>query len=129
MTNKGRALRDALVTATVSNVPLTNAIRAAGAIQAGMAMGKAWQLKAAKRTWRSGEDVIPLLEPCKVFPELAAQAVVLLAEAPVAKVGPGIIPPLYAQQWARPIVDQWETDSSVEQRTKTAIQQAKKGAR
>jgi hypothetical protein len=54
---------------------------------------------------------------------------VLLAEAPVAKVGPGIIPPLYAQQWARPIVDQWETDSSVEQRTKTAIQQAKKGAR
>ena len=129
MTTEGRALRDALVTATASNVPLTNAIRAAGAIQAGMAMGKAWQLKAAKRTWRSGEDVIPLLEPCKVFPELAAQAVVLLAEAPVAKVGPGIIPPLYAQQWARPIVDQWETDSSVEQRTKTAIQQAKKGAR
>lgn len=129
MTDEGRALRDALVTATASNAPLTDAIRAAGAIQAGMAMGKAWQLKAAKRTWRSGEDVVPLLEPCKVFPELAAQASALLEEAPVAKVGPGIIPPLYAQQWARPIVDKWETDSSVEQRTKTAIQQAKKGAR
>ena len=129
MTDGGRALRDALVTATASNLPLTDAIRAAGALQAGMAMGKAWQLKAAKRTWRSGEDVVPLLEPCKVFPELAAQASALLAEAPVAKVGPGIIPSLYAQQWARTIVDNWEINSSVERSTKMAIQQAKKGAR
>lgn len=129
MTDDGRAVRDALVTAMASNAPLTAAIRAAGAIQAGMAMDKAWQLKAPKRTWRSGEDVVPLLEPCKVFPELVAQASALLAEAPVAKVGPGIIPQLYAQQWARPIVDKWETDPSVEQPTKTAIQRAKKGAR
>lgn len=129
MTDAGRALRDALFTATASNAPLTEAIRAAGAIQAGLAMGKAWQLKAVKRTWRAGEDVVPLIEPCKVFPELAAQASTLLAEAPVAKLGPGIIPPLYSQPWTRPTVDKWEADPSVEQRTKTAIQQAKKGGR
>lgn len=129
MTDEGRALRDALVAATASNGPLTEAIRAAGAIQAGMAMGKAWQLKAVRRTWRSGEDVVPLLEPCKVFPELAAQASALLAEAPVAKVGPGIIPLLYAQAWARPTLDKWESDSSVEKSTKAAIQQAKRGGR
>lgn len=129
MTVDGRALRDALVTATASNAPLTETIRSAGGIQAGMAMGKAWQLKAAKRTWRSGEDVVLLIEPCKVFPELAAQASALLVEAPVAKVGPGIIPLLYAQAWARPIVDKWELDSSLEKSTKLAIQQAKKVGR
>ncbi|TAK98917.1 MAG: NTPase KAP [Aquabacterium sp.] len=129
MTNEGRALRDALVAATTSNAPLTEAIRVAGVIQAGLAMGKAWQLKAAKRTWRAGEDVVPLIEPCKVFPELAAQASTLLAEAPVGKVGPGVIPLLNAQTWARPTLDKWELDASVEKPTKAAIQQAKKGAR
>ncbi|MEI2417905.1 P-loop NTPase fold protein [Orrella sp. JC864] len=129
MTDQGRALRDALVAATASNAPLTEAIRAAGAIQAGMAMGKAWQLKAAMRTWRSGEDVVPLIEPCKVYPELAAQAAALLAEAPVGKVGPGVVPLLYSQTWARPTLEKWEADSSVEKPTKAAIQQAKRGTR
>lgn len=129
MTDQGRALRDALVTATASNAPLTEAIRAAGAIQAGMAMGKAWQLKAAMRTWRSGEDVVPLIEPCKVYPDLAAQAAALLAEAPVGKVGPGVVPLLYSQTWARPALDKWEADSSVEKPTKAAIQRAKRGTR
>lgn len=129
MTDEGRALRDALAAATNSNAPLTEAIRTAGAIQAGLAMGKAWQLKAAKRTWRSGEDVVPLIEPCKVFPELAAQASALLAEAPVGKVGPGVIPLLYAQTWARPTLDKWELDASVDKPTKAAIQQSKKGVR
>jgi len=129
MTDQGRALRDALVAATASNAPLTETIRAAGAIQAGMAMGKAWQLKAAMRTWRSGEDVVPLIEPCKVYPELAAQAAALLAEAPVGKVGPGVVPLLYSQTWARSTLDKWEADSSVEKPTKAAIQQAKRGTR
>ena len=129
MTDQGRALRDALVAATAANAPLTEAIRATGAIQAGMAMGKAWQLKAAKRTWRSGEDVVPLIESCRVYPELAAQASALLAEAPVGKVGPGVVPLLYSQTWARPTLDKWAADSSVEKPTKTAIQQAKRGTR
>ncbi len=129
MTDQGRALRDALVAATASNAPLTEAIRAAGAIQAGMAMGKAWRLKAAMRTWRSGEDVVPLIEPCKVYPELAVEAAALLAEAPVGKVGPGVVPLLYSQTWARPTLDKWEADSSVEKATKAAIQRAKRETR
>lgn len=129
MTDQGRALRDALVAATASNAPLTEAILAAGAIQAGMAMGKAWQLKAAKRTWRSNEDVVPLIEPCKVYPELAAQATALLTEAPVGKVGPGVVPVLYSQMWARPTLDKWEADPAIEKPTKTAIQLAKRGGR
>ncbi|MGV2862096.1 KAP family P-loop NTPase fold protein [Achromobacter sp. AGC39] len=129
MTDQGRALRDALVAATASNAPLTEAIRAAGAIQAGMAMGKAWRLKAAMRTWRSGEDVVPLIEPCKVYPELAVEAAALLAEAPVGKVGPGVVPLLYSQRWARPTLGKWEADSSVEKATKAAIQRAKRETR
>lgn len=127
MTPEGRILRDALASATASNGPLTDAIRAAGTTQAGMAMGKAWQLKAAKRTWRSGEDVVPLIEPCKVYPELSAQASALLADAPVAKIGPGIIPTLYAQSWTHPNIDRWYADPHLDRTTKAAIQQAKRG--
>lgn len=129
MTPEGRALRDALAVATSANEPLTQVIRAAGALQAEIAMVKAWQLKASKRTWRQGEDVVPLLEPCKVFPELSAKAGSLLSQAPISEVGPGIIPPLYAQAWARPILDKWEESNEASRPVKGAIQQAKKGGR
>jgi hypothetical protein len=126
MTTDGRKLRDALVVATDSNVPLTDAIKAVGVIQAGMAMGRAWQIRAGKRTWRAAEDVVPLIEPCKVFPDLAAQATALLAEAPIAKIGPGIIPQLYEQAWARPILDEWEASPLLDKTVKNAIQAKKK---
>lgn len=126
MTPDGRKLRDALAVATDSNAPLTEAIKAVGAIQAGMAMGRAWQIRAGKRTWRSAEDVVPLIEPCKVFPDLAAQAAALLAEAPIPKIGPGIIPQLYEQGWARPILDEWEANSLLDKTVKNAIQAKKK---
>ncbi len=129
MTPEGRDLRDALVSATNSNVPLTQAITAAGAHQAGMAMVRAWQLKASKRTWRVGEDVVPLIEPCKVFPELGVKAASLLEQAPVAEVGPGIIPQLYEQSWARTVLEKWNDTPSLSKTTKSAIQQAKKGGR
>lgn len=126
MTPEGRALRDALVSATHSNGPLTQAITAAGAIQSEMAMVRAWQLKASKRTWRAGEDVVPLIEPCKVFSQLSAKAAALLSEAPVADIGPGIIPLLYTQTWARPVLDKWELAPLVDKTAKVAIQRAKK---
>lgn len=126
MTAAGRALRDALAVATASNAPLTAAIKAVDAAQAGMAMGRAWQLRAGKRTWRSAEDVVTLIEPCKVFPELAPQASELLKAAPVAKIGPGIIPSLYEQRWARPILDDWEASSHLDKTAKNAIQGKKK---
>jgi hypothetical protein len=128
MTPEGRALRDALATATSGNGPLTTAIQATGPLQAEMAMTKAWQLKAPKRTWRQREDVVPLLEPCKVFPELGAKASGLLAQAPLREIGPGIIPELYAQTWARPILEQWEQSADLPSQVKRAIQQqGKKG--
>lgn len=126
LTPDARKLRDALVVATDSNAPLTEAIKAVGAIQAGMAMGRAWQIRASKRTWRSAEDVVPLIEPCKVYPELGAQAAALLAEAPIPKIGPGIIPQLYEQGWARPILDEWEANSLLDKTVKNAIQAKKK---
>lgn len=129
MTSDGRKLRDALVVATGSNAPLTDAIKAVDAIQAGMAMGRAWQIRAGKRTWRLAEDVVPLIEPCKVYPELGAQAAALLADAPVAKIKAGIIPRLYEQSWARPILDTWEESSLLDTPAKTAIQRAKRGGR
>lgn len=129
MTPEGRALRDALVIATSANAPLTAAIQAAGALQAEMAMTKAWQLKSSKRTWRQREDVVPLLEPCKVFPELGAKAASLLAQAPLREIGPGIVPELYAQRWARALLEQWEQSSDLPTLAKRAIQQqAKKGS-
>lgn len=126
MTPDARKLRDALVVASNSNAPLTEAIKAVTAIQAGMAMGRAWQIRASKRTWRSAEDVAPLIEPCKVYPELGAQAAALLAEAPIPKIGPGIIPQLYEQSWARPILDEWEANSLLDRTVKNAIQAKKK---
>jgi predicted KAP-like P-loop ATPase len=129
MTAEGRALRDALAVATSGNAPLTQVIRAAGAIQAEMAMTKAWQLRGPKRTWRQVEDMVPLLEPCKVFPELGAKAASLLSQAPAADVGPGIIPPLYEQSWARPVLDKWEEHAQLGKPAKTAILAKKKGGR
>lgn len=129
MTQHGRALRDALATATSGNAPLTNAIQAAGAAQAEMAMVRAWQIKAPKRTWRQNEDVLPLVETCKVFQELTAKAGSLLAQAPVSQVGPGVIPALYEQTWARPVLDKWEEHPDVERATKNAIQAKKRGGR
>lgn len=124
----GRELRDALVVARSGNEPLTKAIRDAGAAQASMAMARAWQIKAPKRSWNKGEDLVPLVEPCKVFGELGAQAASLLSQAPVRELGGGIIPPLYEQAWARPILDKWELATDVQPQVKKIIQN-KKAAR
>jgi predicted KAP-like P-loop ATPase len=126
LTATGRELRDALVTATSSNAPLTQAISAAGEYQAEKAMVRAWQIKAPKRTWRSADDLIPL-EPTKVFQQLGAKAAALIAKAPVTAVGPGIIPALYALSWARPILDKWLENPSLDANTKKAIEAKKKG--
>ncbi|MDI1270499.1 MAG: P-loop NTPase fold protein [Polaromonas sp.] len=126
MTPEGRVLRDALAIATGANEPLAQAIRSAGPLQAESAMTRAWLLKAPKRTWRQFEDVVPLVEPCKIFPELGAKAASLLSQAPLGDVGPGIVPTLYAQIWARPVLDKWEESPALAKPVKNAIQQAKR---
>jgi predicted KAP-like P-loop ATPase len=125
LTEAGRELRDALVNATSGNALLTQAISAAGEHQAEKAMVRSWQIKAPKRTWRAAEDLVPL-EPCKVFPQLGAKAAALIAKAPLAEVGPGLIPLLYAMSWAKPILDDWLKSTSLGAPTKRAIENAKK---
>lgn len=129
LTADGRALRDALMVANSANEPLTQAIRAAGVNQADAVMVKVWQLKAPKRSWRQLEDVLPLLELSKVFPELGAKAAALLGQAPIKEVGPGLVPLLYQQAWARPVLEQWDVSADASRQVKNAIQQAKKGVR
>lgn len=129
LTPEGRALRDALMVATGANEPLTQAIRAAGANQSDTVMAKVWQMKAPKRTWRQVEDVVPLLELSKVFPVLGAKASALLGQAPIKEVGPGLVPLLHEQAWARPVLDQWHASADASRPVKQAIEQARKGAR
>jgi len=125
LTSVGRDLRDALVAATGANEPLTQAIRNAGTTQAKLAMGRAWHIKAPKRTWKRGEDIVILVESCKVFPELSAEAVVLLAQAPVSDIGPGIIPTLYEQTWTHSVIDTWDKASTLATPVKNAIKAKK----
>ena len=129
LTTEGRALRDALMVATSANEPLTQAIRAAGVSQADAVMAKVWQLKSPKRNWRQTEDVVSLLEISKIFPDLGAKAAALLAQAPIKEVGPGLVPLLYEQTWARPVLDQWHASGDASRPVKQAIEQARKGAR
>lgn len=126
LTAVGRELRDALVNAKSSNALLAQAISAAGEHQAEKAMLRAWKIKVSKRTWRSAEDLLPL-EPAKVFPQLGAKAAALITKAPINEIGPGIIPALYALSWARPVLDKWLENSSLDAVTRKAIEAKKKG--
>lgn len=126
MTAQGRNLRDALSVAGSGNPQLTATIQEAGEHQASLAMVKAWQIKAPKRTWQKAEDFVPLVEPCKVFPGLHLKASELLSQAPVRSVGAGVIPTLYAQSWARPFVESWEGHTDLDARAKKAIQEQKR---
>lgn len=129
MTPEGRNLRDALVLASSGNVLLTKAISAAGGLQAEKAMIRAWQIRTPKRTWKKGEDVVSLIEPCKVFPSLGAKAASLLNQAPLKEVGPGLIPSLAQHAWARSVLAGWLSSSCLHSRVKAAIEDAVKDAR
>lgn len=129
MTPEGRNLRDALVLATSSNAPLTDAIRAAGVSQTEKAMTRAWQIRAPKRTWKKGEDIVALVETCKVFPTLGAKAADLLNQAPIKELGPGFMPMLGKQGWARPILDTWLMSTSLRASAKAAIEDTLKDSR
>lgn len=125
LTPVGRALRDTLVAATSANAPLTQAIRDAGSSQTKLAMGRAWQIKAPKRTWKRGEDIVILVESCKVFADLSTDAAKLLSQAPQGEIGPGIIPTLKEQTWSQSVLDTWEKSPDVIATVKNAIKAKK----
>ncbi len=100
----GRELRDALVEAASSNPELTGLITTAGEVQAGIAMRRVWQLKARKRDWSTGKDVLELVEVCKVFPGLGPTAASLLRSMPLGALSPALAVVLARASWAEEVL-------------------------
>lgn len=122
MNPDSRKLRDALRTATSGHQSLTDLMKKVGPDQTELAMIKAWQSCATVRSWRRNEDIVMLIECCKVFPLLGKKAASLLEQAPLKHVGPGIVPTLGAQQWAREVLDRWKDLNELSKPTKKAIE-------
>lgn len=121
MTPDSRKLRDALKTATSGHQSLTDLMNKVGPDQTALAMTKAWQNCSTTRTWRRNEEIVMLIECSKVFPELGKKAASLLDQAPLKQVGPGIIPTLGAQPWAREVLERWKDLNELTRQTKNAI--------
>ncbi|WP_031569319.1 KAP family P-loop NTPase fold protein [Rheinheimera texasensis] len=117
-----RKLRDALKTATSGHQSLIDLMKKVGPDQTELAMIKAWQSCATIRTWKRSEDILMLIECCKVFPLLGKKAASLLEQAPLKLVGPGIVPMLGAQQWAREVLERWKDLNELSKPTKKAIE-------
>lgn len=124
MTPASRELRDALRAATGPNEPLTRAIRAVDSGQVELAMNKAWQGAASSRTWKANAEMVILIEPCKVYPELGRRAAGLLRLAPPKALGPGIMPLLANQPWAVDILKSWKDEPEIGKSAKRAIESA-----
>lgn len=121
MTPDSRKLRDALKTATSAHQSLTDLMNKIGPDQTEMAMTKAWQSSSATRSWKRNDEILMLIECCKAFPELGRKAASLLDQAPLKQVGPGIIPTLGAQAWAREVLERWKDLNELTKATKNAI--------
>jgi predicted KAP-like P-loop ATPase len=126
MTPDSRQLRDVLKVAKSGHQSLTDLINRVGPDQTGLAMIKAWQSCSTTRTWRSNEEIVMLIECCKVFPELGKKAANLLEQAPLKQVGPGVIPTLGAQSWAREVLERWKDLNELPKNTKAAIENLRK---
>lgn len=121
MTPDSRKLRDALKTATSAHQSLTDLMNKVGPDQTEMAMTKAWQSCSATRSWKRNDEILMLIECCKAFPALGRKAASLLDQAPLKQVGPGIIPTLGAQAWAREVLERWKDLNELTKATKNAI--------
>jgi predicted KAP-like P-loop ATPase len=124
MTTESRELRDALKSASSGNAQLTEAIKAIDVRQVELAMEKAWQSTASSRSWKASSEMVILIEPCKVYPELGKRAAALLDPAPVKLIGPGLIPHLSTQQWATEVLQSWRVHPNIATPTKKAIESA-----
>lgn len=124
MTPAARELRDVLKVASGPNEPLSRAIAAVDSSQAELAMVKAWQGNASSRTWKAAVEMIILIEPCKIHPSLGKRAAGLLSLAPINALGPGIMPGLATQTWAKEVLKLWIENSTIRGSTKRAIEAA-----
>lgn len=126
MNPDSRKLRDALKNATSGHQSLTDLMNKVGPDQTELAMTKAWQSCSNARTWRRNEEIVMLVECCKTFPVLGKKAAGLLEQAPLKQVGPGIIPTLGAQPWARETLERWADLNELSKPTKAAIENLRK---
>jgi len=126
LNTEGKALREALVSARVSNDILKQQIRKAGEIQSGLAMARAWEALRTNRTWRKSEEVLMLIEVCCVYPIAGARAATLVSQAPVAQLGPGFVSALADCDWANDVLKKWENDGQTPSDVKRAIANARK---
>lgn len=122
MTPDSRKLRDALRIATSGHQSLTELMNKVGPDQTELAMVKAWQSSSTVRTWKRSDEIVMLVECCKVFPSLGRKAASLLDQAPLKLVGPGLIPTLGAQQWGREVLERWKDLNELPKPTKRAIE-------
>lgn len=96
---EGRTLRDALLVATSGNPQLTDLISKAGEAQAEIAMRRVWQLRFRQRDWSKTNDVVELVEVCKVYPGSGPSAASLLKSVPANALSAALVIYLQAAAW------------------------------
>jgi hypothetical protein len=121
----GQALRDALAAANRAGTALTDSIKATTPEQAILAMSRAWDLKRSKRDWQLPEDVMMLVEVCKVHPAAVPKAESFLRTARISRIAPALAPQLLGAAWAAPVIKDWLASSELSALTKNAFTQAK----
>jgi predicted KAP-like P-loop ATPase len=122
----GKALRDSLVAARNSNEALKQQIRDVGDLQSGLAMARAWEARRSSRAWQKAEDVLMLVEVCRIHPSAGARAAALLNQAPVSQLAPGLASALTECNWAQDVLAKWERDGQIPSTVKRAIENARK---
>lgn len=118
---EGKELCSVLETVRTDSAVLREKILAAGEIQAGLAMARAWERKRSTRTWAKSDDVFMLKAVCSVFTSAGARASALLAEAQVPELSPALVASLVSCAWANETLNKWITDPNTPEPVKKAI--------
>ena len=126
LNSAGKALRDALISARTSNDALKQQIREAGDVQSGLAMARSWEARRSSRTWQKAEEVLMLVEVCRIHSSAGPRAAALVSQAPVAQLAPGLVSALASCEWAKETLTKWENDEQTPQSVKRAITSARK---
>lgn len=126
LNQQGKELRDTLTSARTLTETLKDQIRAAGEMQAIIAMTRAWDSRSSTRTWQKAEDVVMLQAVCNQFPTAGSRAATLLATAPKTKLAPAFIHTLLVCEWAKDVLATWTADANTPDIVKRAIAQGAK---
>jgi predicted KAP-like P-loop ATPase len=126
LSTEGKLLRDVLANTRATSEVLTQQIRGVGEVQAALAMARAWEQKRPSREWQKADEVLMLTEVCRIYPSAGPRAAALLAEAPAARLAPGLVYSLVACKWAEEALNKWMVDDNTPSSVKKAIEQGRK---